>query len=187
MTKEKPAGHFVSIPRLVRSLYHAVQEPEVQGVLMLAATLILIATIFYWLVEGWSFLDAAYFSVVTIATVGYGDLASQTALGKLFTIGYLFAGIALFAAAVTALAQATLRSARPPKGGSRLSRREPSGLTEVSRTAGRDHSRRRGVRNRGVRRRRRPPGRTAAGRGSSRDRRCAAPAPPSTAGSSVRG
>ncbi|MBK8907262.1 MAG: two pore domain potassium channel family protein [Rhodospirillales bacterium] len=116
MTKEQPAGHFVSIRRLVRSLYHAVQEPEVQGVLMLAATLILIATIFYWLVEGWSFLDAAYFSVVTIATVGYGDLAPQTALGKLFTIGYLFAGIGLFAAAVTALAQATLRSARPPKG-----------------------------------------------------------------------
>jgi voltage-gated potassium channel len=114
MTKETPVGHFVNIRRLFRGLHHAIREPEVQGVFMLAVTLILIATIFYWLVEGWSFLDAAYFSVVTIATVGYGDLAPQTVLGKLFTIGYLFAGIGLFVAAVTALAQATLRSARPP-------------------------------------------------------------------------
>ena len=77
---------------------------------MLALTLILIATMFYWVVEGWSLLDAAYFSVVTIATVGFGDITPQTALGKIFTIGYIFAGIGIFVAAVTALAQATLRA-----------------------------------------------------------------------------
>jgi hypothetical protein len=38
----------------------------VQGVAQLALSLILIATIFYWLVEGWSLLDAAYFGFVGV-------------------------------------------------------------------------------------------------------------------------
>ncbi|WP_409755180.1 potassium channel family protein [Aestuariivirga sp.] len=69
----------------------------------MALTVISVATLFYWLVEGWSLLDSAYFSVVTIATVGYGDLAPQTTAGKIFTILYIMAGIGLFAAAVTTL------------------------------------------------------------------------------------
>lgn len=77
---------------------------------MITFTLISVATVFYWLAEGWSLLDAAYFSVVTIATVGYGDLTPKTALGKIFTIGYIFAGIGIFVAAVTALARATLHT-----------------------------------------------------------------------------
>ena len=106
---------FVNIRRLNRGLVRAIREPEVQGVVMLALALILVATGFYWLVEGWSLLDAAYFSVVTIATVGYGDFSPQTAIGKIFTIGYIFAGIGIFVAAVTALAQAILRTEPPPE------------------------------------------------------------------------
>jgi hypothetical protein len=66
----------------------------------------LIGNRFYWLVEGWSLLDSLYFSVVTIATVGFGDFAPKTAIGKIFTIGYIFAGIGIF---VTAVAQGVLR------------------------------------------------------------------------------
>jgi hypothetical protein len=47
---------------------------------------------------------------VTIATVGYGDFAPQAAIGKLFTMGYIFSGIGVFVAAAAALAQATLRT-----------------------------------------------------------------------------
>ena len=105
---------FANVRRLFHGLGHALRQPEVQGVAQLALSLILIATIFYWLVEGWSLLDAAYFAVVTIATVGYGDLAPHTTLGKIFTIGYIVSGIGIFVAAVTALAQATLRADQPP-------------------------------------------------------------------------
>jgi voltage-gated potassium channel len=90
------------------------REPAVKGVAALAATLILFASVFYWLVEGWSPLDCLYFSVTTIATVGYGDITPQTPLGKLFTIFYIVAGIGIFAAAVTALAQAVLRNETTP-------------------------------------------------------------------------
>jgi voltage-gated potassium channel len=105
---------FANLRRLVRGLGHALKAPEVQGVAMMAATLILIATAFYRIVEGWPLLDSAYFSVVTIATVGYGDFAPKTALGKIFTIGYIFSGIGIFVAAVTAIAQAVLRADGPP-------------------------------------------------------------------------
>jgi voltage-gated potassium channel Kch len=105
---------FANVRRLYHGLGHALTQPEVQGVVQLALSLILIATIFYWLVEGWSLLDAAYFAVVTIATVGYGDLTPQTTLGKIFTIGYIVSGIGIFAAAITALARAVLRADHPP-------------------------------------------------------------------------
>jgi voltage-gated potassium channel len=106
---------FRGIMNLFRNLLKASRDPEVRGVVALASTLIMVATIFYWVTEGWSLLDAAYFSVVTIATVGYGDITPQTVLGKIFTIGYIFAGIGIFVAAVTALAKATLRPEHPPR------------------------------------------------------------------------
>ena len=106
---------FVNIRQTFRALLTAAREPEAQGALTLALSLILIATVFYWLVERWSLLDSAYFSVVTIATVGYGDFAPKTALGKAFTIAYIFAGIGVFVAAVTAIAHAALHSEALPR------------------------------------------------------------------------
>jgi len=53
--------------------------------------------VYHWL-EGWSYLDALYFCVVSLATVGYGDLTPTTPLAKLFTIIYLINGIGILLA-----------------------------------------------------------------------------------------
>ncbi|MBU1136426.1 MAG: potassium channel family protein [Nanoarchaeota archaeon] len=53
------------------------------------------STFVYSNVEGWNYLDSLYFSVVTVTTLGYGDLAPQTNIGKIFTIFFSFAGIAI--------------------------------------------------------------------------------------------
>ncbi len=104
---------FPHLRHLFRGLRGAFHEPDVRALGTLAAALIVFATVFYRLVEGWSLLDSLYFSVVTIASVGYGDLTPHTALGKIFTIGYIFGGIGLFVAAGASIAQAVVRTGAP--------------------------------------------------------------------------
>ena len=50
----------------------------------------------------WTALDAIYFGVVTMSTVGYGDLSPTTGYSQLFTIFYLFIGILVVFAQLTA-------------------------------------------------------------------------------------
>lgn len=81
------------------------KSPEFTGLAVFVILLISFGTWFYMQVEGWHFIDALYFSAVTLTTVGYGDFTPQTDLGKLFTIGYLFVGIGAILAFVNALAR----------------------------------------------------------------------------------
>lgn len=52
-----------------------------------------VGTIFYRLVEGWSWLDSLYFTVVTLTTVGYGDLSPTKDISKVFTIVFILGGV----------------------------------------------------------------------------------------------
>lgn len=67
---------------------------------IIATALLFIAagTVFYHIVEDLSWIDSLYFTVITLATVGYGDITPQTSAGKLFTIFYVIVGITIFVA-----------------------------------------------------------------------------------------
>ncbi|MCC5613975.1 potassium channel protein [Nostoc sp. CHAB 5836] len=52
-----------------------------------------IGTLWYWLVEGWSWEDAAYMTVITLATVGYGETHPLGNRGRLFTIALILLGV----------------------------------------------------------------------------------------------
>lgn len=54
------------------------------------------ATFFYMRIENWSMVDALYFSVMTMSTVGYGDLSPSTDTSKIFTIFYAVISIGTF-------------------------------------------------------------------------------------------
>lgn len=48
-----------------------------------------------------TFFDAIYFTIITISTVGYGDIVPVTEISKVFVIFLLFIGLGIFASAIT--------------------------------------------------------------------------------------
>lgn len=58
-----------------------------------AAALLAGGTIFYHFVERFSWVNAYYFCVVTLTTVGYGDVVPKTDFGKIFTTFYIMIGV----------------------------------------------------------------------------------------------
>ena len=55
-----------------------------------------IGTAFFSMAEGWSPADALYFCVITVTTVGFGDLTPTSDVAKLFVAGYILVGLSLF-------------------------------------------------------------------------------------------
>ena len=66
---------------------------------------IIVGTIFYHSAEGWDWIDSFYFSVMTLTTVGYGDLVPSSDASKLFTTGYVLSGLGLMLTFVQAVAR----------------------------------------------------------------------------------
>jgi len=52
-----------------------------------------IGAVGYMLIEHWSVLDAFYMAVITISTVGYGEVKPLSPAGRLFTIGLIVTGV----------------------------------------------------------------------------------------------
>ncbi len=104
---------FVRLFQAVASLWH---EPEFRNIAILLMMLVGLGTVFYSLVEGWHWFDALYFTVITLATVGYGDFVPQTVPGKAFTIVYILLGLGLFVALVRSIAEGVLEQRRKRSG-----------------------------------------------------------------------
>lgn len=50
----------------------------------------------YMVIEGWSFLDALYMTVITLSTVGYTEVHPLSRAGELWTITFIFGGLVTF-------------------------------------------------------------------------------------------
>jgi voltage-gated potassium channel len=83
-------------------------NPDFRTLVILVFFTLLSGTIFYSFQEGWSVVDAFYFSATTLTTVGLGDLAPTTTIGKLFTVIYIFGGLGLIAGFINTIASEEL-------------------------------------------------------------------------------
>lgn len=61
---------------------------------------IALGTVFFHLVEGWTWLESYFFTVITISTVGYGSLVPVTPLGMIGTTVFIFVGLGVFVVAI---------------------------------------------------------------------------------------
>ncbi|ADB49043.1 potassium channel family protein [Conexibacter woesei] len=118
--------------RLARALAAVWRDPETKALPVVAGALVLTGTLFYWRFEDWTIVEALYFSVVTLTTVGFGDFTPTTAGTQLFTIVYILTGLGILVALLSSVAQQYLRQrAESRPAGERLrSRRRRAELSE---------------------------------------------------------
>ena len=87
-----------------RTIHRGLRDPEFRQICIMAGFVLSLGTFFYWRVEHWSLVDSFYFSVVTLATVGFGDLHPSSAASKLFTAAYIIVGVGILVAFYSRLA-----------------------------------------------------------------------------------
>ena len=65
--------------------------------------LLAVGSIGFMVFENMSLTNAIYFSIVTMATVGYGDIHPQTEIGKILTIIIIIGGVGTFLSVVASI------------------------------------------------------------------------------------
>ncbi len=78
---------------------------KIKFALVILLTIIIIGTVGFHLIEGWSFLDSLYTTIATLSTVGYGDFSPDTTVGKFFTIFVILSGVGMMFYTLVLLAE----------------------------------------------------------------------------------
>ncbi len=84
----------------------AVVARQLRGPIVAAIAIVSIAAAGYVIIDGWGWLDAVYMAVITVGQVGYSETRPLTTGTKVWTIGVIAGGFAVFAysaASITAL------------------------------------------------------------------------------------
>ncbi len=109
---DQQVERFPTLRRLF--LLDIASDPASRVTLIWAGFTLLVGMLAYHLIEGWDFLTALYFSVITLCTIGYGDFTPTTPLGRAFTIFYAINGIVVLLALFDRIR--TVRGRQPRKG-----------------------------------------------------------------------
>jgi len=82
--------------KIKNSIYRAI---------ILALTLIFIGVFGYMNIGDYTFIEALYMTVITVSTVGFGEVHPSTDAEKLFTIFLIFTSIGIFAYVVSVITE----------------------------------------------------------------------------------
>ena len=69
----------------------------------LIVSIVAIGVIGYQLIEGFDFLQALYMTVITISTVGYGEVKTLSDYGRIFTIFLIVTNLGIFAYSISSI------------------------------------------------------------------------------------
>jgi len=75
-------------------------------------TWVAIGTISFHFLEDWTWIQALYYSVVTLTTVGYGDLVPTTDLSRLIAIIYIIFGVGIMLTSLGSISSSFLKNRR---------------------------------------------------------------------------
>ncbi|HEX3083674.1 MAG TPA: potassium channel protein [Pyrinomonadaceae bacterium] len=89
---------------LPRSLF------RIRNAFIALAIAIVLGTLGFKSIEGWSLLDSFYVTVQTLTTVGYGDLPPRTMAGRGFAIMVMLIGVGGVALAASTIVQSVVQS-----------------------------------------------------------------------------
>lgn len=98
----------MSLSPLPRFLLPA--RARIRIVLVSVLFAILLGTVTFHLLEGWSILDSLYVTAQTVTTVGFGDLTPRTALGRIFATLFMVFGVGIVLYALTSTVQSIVHS-----------------------------------------------------------------------------
>lgn len=98
----------MSLSPLPRFLLPA--RARIRIVLMAVFAAILLGTIIFHLLEGWSILDSLYVTAQTVTTVGFGDLTPRTTAGRVFATVFMIFGVGIVLYALTSTVQSIVHS-----------------------------------------------------------------------------
>ena len=73
--------------------------------LSVLGTLVVVGTFGYHMLEEMTLLDALYMTVITLSTVGFGEVQPLSPLGRLFTIGLILFGVGTVAWAASSMVE----------------------------------------------------------------------------------
>ncbi|NRG67909.1 potassium channel family protein [Streptococcus suis] len=92
----KVARIFALSNRFWDTLNKLMHTNSLSKVLLLNVSAVLTASVLLSAIEGKSFFDAVWWSIVTMTTVGYGDIVPQDTISKVIAILLMLVGISTF-------------------------------------------------------------------------------------------
>ena len=98
--------------RFVKVVKYGWDDREFRGLALVLGSWIALGTTIYAVYEDWTVVESLYFSVMTLTTIGYGDLSPTSSEMQLYTVFYSVLGIGLFVAFNARLAQYAIESRR---------------------------------------------------------------------------
>ena len=75
-----------------------------------ATILLVIGTVGYHIIEGWSLFEGLYMTVITLATIGYGEVRVLSYEGRIFTMVLIMVGVILVGYLISNLTKALIEN-----------------------------------------------------------------------------